>query len=284
MSDVVVLYHAACADGFGAAYAAWTVLGDDPIYLPVQYGQLPPDEASGSRRLYILDFSYDRETLLGLVGSNDLGVTVIDHHKTAREALDGLDEPGLEIRFNLEKSGAVLAWEYFHLSDPVPDLLRFVQDRDLWRWELPLSREASAALGSLPRDFETWDAWRIALDHPGSEAAQRFFQLGVAILDDHRIRVEHLASKAHWVEIAGHRVPAVNSPIFQSEIGERLCELHPDAPFAAVFSCPDQGSEVWSLRSRGGFDVSSVAKALGGGGHSAAAGFHRIRKTEDRCD
>lgn len=278
----VVLYHANCPDGFGAAYAAWTVLGDSATYLPVQYGQLPPGEAMTSDRLYILDFSYDRETILGLVGFNGRGVTIIDHHKTARTELEGLESPGLEVIFDLEKSGAVLAWEYFHPNEEIPDLLRYVQDRDLWRWKLPLSRQASAALGSLPKDFQVWDFWKMALDSPGSEMAQRFFQRGVAILDDHQIHVESLAAKAHWVEIAGYRVPVVNSPLFQSEIGEELCRLHPEAPFAAVFFCIDQEKEVWTLRSRGGFDVSQIATLFDGGGHVAASGFVRLRNRNDR--
>lgn len=33
----------------------------------------------------------------------------------------------------------------------------------------------------------------------------------------------------------------------------------------------------WGTRSRGGFDVSEVAKALGGGGHKAAAGWTEKR-------
>jgi len=56
-----VLYHANCPDGFCAAWAAYTVFGDDAEYLPVQYGQDPPDVAGN--RVYIVDFSYKREVM-----------------------------------------------------------------------------------------------------------------------------------------------------------------------------------------------------------------------------
>ena len=35
----LVIYHAHCTDGFGAAFAAWMKLGDDAEYVPMQYGQ-----------------------------------------------------------------------------------------------------------------------------------------------------------------------------------------------------------------------------------------------------
>jgi oligoribonuclease NrnB/cAMP/cGMP phosphodiesterase (DHH superfamily) len=278
----VILYHADCADGFGAAFAAWSSLGDDAAYIPVQYGSPPPPAAWEAERMYILDFSYDRQTIGRLARSVAHGVTVLDHHKTAREELlEALGDPGTEIIFNMDHSGAVLSWNYFHPGEPVPLLLRYVQDRDLWRWELPSSREFSAALAVEPRDFRRWDEIdRLTrdLNAPGSlHWLFGFLDRGKAILSAQRQHVESLASNAHWVEIAGHRVPAVNSPIWQSEIGERLCELHTEAPFAAIFMITEPGVEVWSLRSRNGFDVSAVARSLGGGGHAAAAGFKRPR-------
>lgn len=42
MMKTYVLYHAHCADGFGAAYAAWLKLGNDAQYVPVKYGDPPP--------------------------------------------------------------------------------------------------------------------------------------------------------------------------------------------------------------------------------------------------
>ena len=38
MTDSLILYHADCDDGFGAAYAAWLSLGDSAEYQPVYYG------------------------------------------------------------------------------------------------------------------------------------------------------------------------------------------------------------------------------------------------------
>jgi uncharacterized protein len=272
MSDsTIVLYHAACADGFGAAFAAWTVLKDSAVYIPVQYGQpYPPEIEGGVARLFILDFSYPR-AVLGRLAECASEILVLDHHKTAREELEGLPFA----RFDLEKSGAVLAWEHFHPGEGVPMLLRYVQDRDLWRWELPASREFSARLAATPRAF---DHWEYLLNVAENESARvQFCREGGAILLAQRVHVATLCDRAYWTEVDGHRVPCVNTPLFQSEVGEELCRRHPDAPFAAVFSA-GEGEEYWSLRARGGFDVSAVAKRLGGGGHPAAAGFERARR------
>jgi len=76
-----------------------------------------------------------------------------------------------------------------------------------------------------------------------------------------------------WAELLGHRIPIVNSTEFRSEIANRLCEIYPEAPFAAAYYDNERGIRNWSLRSVGDFDVSAVAHELGGGGHRNASGF-----------
>jgi oligoribonuclease NrnB/cAMP/cGMP phosphodiesterase (DHH superfamily) len=157
-----VLYHGGCWDGFCAAWVAHGVLRGDVEYIPVQYEQDPPAVEQGSR-LYILDFSYDRGTMLFLA-KRVHALTVLDHHKTAQEALqdfadecvaNGLDVP--HIVFDMGKSGARLAWEHFRLGEQCPWLVRMVEDRDLWKWELPHSREVNAAIRSYPMTWDTFD-------------------------------------------------------------------------------------------------------------------------------
>lgn len=259
-----VLYHASCADGFGAAWAASRALPAGTLFLPVQYGQPLPDIPDGAD-VCILDFSYDRATLVDL-NERAHSLLVLDHHATAAKALDGL----LFARFTPESSGAVMAWEYFHES-PVPPLLRYVEDRDLWRWQLPGSREISRALRSQPMTFERWsDIAHFWEEHERTELVTT----GRILLQDEKQTVDRLVKHAAWLSIAGQRVPGINSSLLQSELGEALLASHPAAPFACVFFANEKGQWVHSLRSRpGGFDVSNVALSYGGGGHRAAAGF-----------
>src|SRR6187549_3257027 len=55
----VVLYHAECADGFGAAWALWRRF-PQARFLAVKHGVPPPDGLKGER-VVIVDFSYARE-------------------------------------------------------------------------------------------------------------------------------------------------------------------------------------------------------------------------------
>ena len=175
--------------------------------------------------------------------------------------------------FDTGHSGAYLAWRRFHPDEPVPELILYVEDRDLWKWEMPDSREVSAAIDSRPYDFAAWDR----LD-TGALALE-----GAAILRYQKIQVGRIAAGAHMVRIAGHRVPAACSPVLASEVCEELLRRFPDAPFSAVYRCQDAGSgrteRKWSLRGPGqkvqdqGINLAQLAEAFGGGGHPRAAGF-----------
>jgi hypothetical protein len=285
MIPVFVLYHANCPDGFAAAWAAWMSLGDSATYQPVSYGQ-PLPEIPDSSEVYMVDFSYPRDVLEALAARCE--VTVIDHHKTAQTALDGLPYA----HFDMSKSGAVLTWEHFHPSEPVPEMLLYIQDRDLWQWQLPRSKEINAAMWKgTPRTFsawrEIWQFWSPTL----ITAKMRLIEAGEIIATYDALTVDGLCKHPHWMRILNWTVPAVASPVLQSEIGHQLLQLHPSAPFAVAYMTLDDGTFAYSLRSRADdFDVSVVAKEFGGGGHKAAAGFRAIdrftvhAKKEGRAD
>lgn len=285
MKDIVVLYHASCSDGFGSAYAAWKRLGDEAEYIPVQYGQDPPLKEPYPQRLYILDFSYPRP-VLSTLRDYISHVTVLDHHKTAREELEDLGKPanprhvdvalekesrGLFVAFNEEESGATLSWAYFFPMTRVPDLLRYVRDRDLWLWEQIKSREINAAIRSYPYVFTAWSELRSRIE----EEFGAIVEQGAAILRVEQKIVESICKNAWFSEIAEYRVPTVNTCNYQSEVGEALCFRNAEAPFSASYMDISPTERVFSLRSRGDFDVSTIAKKMGGGGHKNAAGFKR---------
>lgn len=263
---IYVLYHANCYDGFGAAWAAWRLLRDEGRYLPVKYGDPPPgpDVIPDGAFVAIADFSYPRETLLGFKAR--LGeLTVLDHHTTAQADLDGLDFA----HFDLKKSGARLAWEFWHPIDEAPPLIAYVEDRDLWRFRLRGSREVAAWLRSYPWDFAAWDECHAHL----IDSLDSVILEGTAILRFQSQQVSMMADNAWWMELGGHRVPVTNATVFFSEVGEKLCQRFSESPFAAYYLDRADGKRQWGLRSRGDFDCSAVAKEYGGGGHSGAAGW-----------
>lgn len=263
-----VLYHNNCYDGFGAAYAAWKKFGDSAAYKAVSYGEPFPELPQG--RIYILDFSYPKDVMLSAAETHKL--IVIDHHKTAQENFVGLEHPNIEAHFNMDKSGARMAWEYFHQvggvigGDEVPMLIQHIEDRDLWRFKLEKSKEIHKALVSYPMDFYLWDSFDI----------EKLKVEGVALERMYTQLVENICTSSWIGKIGDDDVPMVNTSIAWSEIGEALKKKYPDAKYVASFT-EFEKEVMWSLRSREDFDCSDVAKRFGGGGHRQAAGF-KIKK------
>ncbi len=281
----VCFYHANCADGFCAAWVVKSHLANCEL-IPVQYGQPLPDVIKyKDKRVYIVDFSYSPQEL-EIIAQSATWVVMLDHHKTAIDkwegepfANDGMvnfwrgddsDFPYIvKVVFDESRSGAMLAWDFFHKKDP-PKIVQYVQDRDLWQWKLPYSREINAWLATIPKNFVAWEHACKVLEHMPS-----FLECvtsGEAILRREQSIVESAVRNAVERTIAGYVVPVVNSATMQSEIGNELCK---GKPFAAIyFDDLKRNVRVWSLRScEGGLDVSEIAKKFGGGGHKHASGF-----------
>ncbi len=251
-APTLVLYHAECADGFGAAWAIWRRY-PNARYYAVNHGVAPPPDLAGEH-IVIVDFSYARP-ILENIAQSAASLVVLDHHITAAQTLADLPYA----YFDLTKSGAVLGWEWAH-DEPAPWLLRYIQDKDLWHWALPNSREISAALASYPFDFALWSSFQ----------QQDLECEGRAILRYENELVAKLASQATMVQFEGVIIPAVHSPLLTSQIGERLSNDH---PFCLIWH-DRNGRRYYSMRSReDGADVGSIAASFGGGGHTHAAGF-----------
>jgi nanoRNase/pAp phosphatase (c-di-AMP/oligoRNAs hydrolase) len=225
------------------------------IFEPVAYGD-PVPEYQSCDRIWIVDFSFPQEELLKIKQTTP-HVILIDHHDTAKADLVGLDWA----HFNNTKSGAVLTWE-FVWGTPVPELLLYIQDRDLWQWELPDSRAVNYALRHVPKDFYVWSNLRICdLKTDGKAMMKMADSL-----------VSSAVKKAVQLRLGHIDVYVVNSSDFASEIGNELASKSPSM-VGAVWHYDHAGFH-WELRSTDdGPHVGEVAKLYGGGGHANAAGF-----------
>lgn len=258
------IYHGNCADGFGAAWVVWAALGPQVEFHAGVYNQPPPDVTG--RDVFIVDFSYKRPVLLGMAAVAK-HITILDHHKTAAEDLQDLP-PGIEnlfAIFNMDRSGAMLTWEHFHGREEPPLLLKHIEDRDLWRFALPGTREVQANVFSYPYLFDVWDALMLRpIDTMIAEgrAIERKHQKDVA---------ELLKVTTRRMVIGGHEVPIANLPYIH--VSDAAHELAKGEAFAGCYWDTPKG-RVFGLRSTDtGVDVSEVAKGYGGGGHRNAAGF-----------
>ena len=272
----ICLFHAECTDGFGAAWAIWR-RWPNCTFIPATYGApLDLDDIEGKNILFV-DFSAPADVLRAMVDEGKArSVVVLDHHKSAQASLAGLpvmnlgevsDLEGVLVHFDMEKSGARLAWEFAFPTMFPPEVIRFIEDRDLWRFRYSSTKPFIVALNSYPQDFLVWERVTLDIDALVSD--------GDAILRANAAAVETMLRQAYEGDIAGHWIPLVNAPgQFASDIGHRLLEMNPMAPFAASWSRRADGLLQFSLRSEDHrTDVSEVAKLFGGGGHRNAAGF-----------
>jgi oligoribonuclease NrnB/cAMP/cGMP phosphodiesterase (DHH superfamily) len=272
MKPDICIYHDRCADGFTAAWAVRKKFGDSVQFVPGVYGEAPPDITG--KDVLLVDFSYKRP-VLEQMASVARTVTILDHHKTAAADLDGIGRfPNVDCTFDMNRSGAMITWEHFH-DKAAPNLVRYVQDRDLWHFALPGSREVSAFIFSYEYTFKNWDFLNSLLGTKEEDTfgIQQAIDGGGTIERKHfKDITELLAVSARPMLIGGHIVQVANLPYTMSS--DAAGKLGEGAPFGACYMDTAKG-RVFSLRSRGdaAIDVSDIAKSYGGGGHKNAAGF-----------
>ncbi len=257
----IVIFHGECWDGFGGGYAAWKKFGDDAEYVPMKHGFAAPDVAG--RDVYIIDFSFHHDVMEEII-KKARRVVALDHHVSAEQAT----KMAHEFVYELDHSGAVIAWKYFHPDEKVPELLLHIEDVDIWKWNLPHTAELMAYMGLAEYDFKLWD--QIAADWEDPKKLAAYVEKGSYLLKYEDAMVKRLIDGAMLVEFEGYNTLVVNSPVLHSEIGMRLTKLVP--PIAIVWS-EKTGIRRVSLRSDGTVDTTKLAAKYGGGGHRAASGF-----------
>jgi hypothetical protein len=265
-------FHAGCPDGFGAAWAVWRAWGAEGSYVPRGHDDtLEPADHVGELLVFV-DIAPPIRLLPDLAGAA-ARVVVLDHHVSARDLY--ARDPGAArvaatghhlVHFDLQHSGAILAWNHFHPETPPPELLRYVEDQDLWSWKLPRSEEVNATIGSYPRDFGTWEEL-------AARPIEELSAEGEPIVRAIRIDVGRALETAQPIRIGDRLAEAVNSRHNRALIGHELAKRAAfDPPWGVVYRIAGDRVDV-SLYSVGDLDVSKIAEEYGGGGHRNASGF-----------
>lgn len=305
----ILIYHSPCDDGFGAAWAAHQQWGDAIEYCPATYGKPAPDVTG--KHVLMADFSYPQATIEAMAAQAKTIVILDHHKtaQSSLESY-ALAEPRGTINycdvlpledwedcylwndaspfrtgdfgeprcarnvlaiFDMERSGARMAWEFCNPADPVPLLIKLIEDRDLWRFAISETRAFSLYLRSHPYDFGTWSRIAEQLETELEATMAQAF----AIEGFYDQKVAEIVRTAAWRPINNISVPVANCTwAFASDVAHALLEEHPTAPFAATYYDRGDGSRTFSLRSDDArMDVSAVARRYGGGGHRNAAGF-----------
>ncbi len=260
------IYHNNCLDGFGAAWAVRHALGHGVEFYKGIHQQ-PSPEVKG-RDVLLVDFSYKKAVLENML-KTAASITILDHHISAEQDLSDLLTSGkIKGLFDMNKSGAMLAWQWFNPEQQAPELIEYIQDRDLWLFKLEGTREINAALSSYPYDFKVWDK----LMASNTDELNALKRDGMAIERKLQKDIKQLiASGVRRMVIGGYDVPVLNAPsAYISDAGHIMSV---NEPFAACYWDHAKGRSFSLRSSENGIDVAEVAKKYGGGGHEKAAGF-----------
>jgi uncharacterized protein len=277
-----VLFHAKktepfspCIDGLFAAYAARIAMPRAKL-VPAVYNQKPTLNLSFGDRVFLLDVTYPAAVLESWADAGAV-VEVIDHHKTAMQDLSGLSDR-IVSQFDMSRSGAVLAWRRFVENFPLPQVYRYVQDRDLWTKGLPECDTIALGLSeimhgkTLEQCLGEIDRMPI-IDGVPEIGLVSIRDLGRSIEAERDRAIQQAIANSFTRLVLGEPVAFVvcegnRQHQAYSDIGHALLNARPDCRFAVV-----QTGRGWALRSNASHaDVSAIAKSLGGGGHRDASG------------
>lgn len=265
MKKIVVLYHKNCFDGFGGAWAAAKKFGNQAEYIGMKHGNTLPAAVLKNRQIYFIDFVFPLALMKKIIKEAEKTI-IIDHHITAKKIIKLADD----CLFDINHSGAVLAWKYFHPKKTVPKLLLYIEDLDIWKWKLPYTAEIISYLSLYDFNFSVWS--RMVEKIGKNEERKKIVRDGKIMIKYRDSIVQKIVKEAEAVRFEGRNVLAVNSSdrTLVSYIGNELAKKHP--PFSVIWFSRQEKLFV-SLRSIKGFDVSKIAQKYGGGGHKTAAGF-----------
>lgn len=267
----LVLYHGhKCPDGFAAALAAWLYYDGKAEFVGLDHGDIKSvDDLPNlhGRAVYILDFSF-AEPIMRDIETRAAKLVMLDHHLSAAEKLSGFVCRCGVVHFDMKKSGSRLAWEFFHPTQPVPDLVRLVEDRDIWVWQYPESAGFLAALDMEPYEFERWQT---LANLSGADLAA-YVARGCAMDEKFSQLAQGIAEAAQPLEFNGIQGLMVNAPgVFHSLVGDILCKK--SGTFGLMWTVDKNNVVKCGLRSKPGFNCIPLAASMGGGGHAQACGF-----------
>ena len=275
--------HKGCFDGHTAECIAGMFLKKAcpkkrVIFLQFAHGEpLPPDELIAGKNFLLCDFAFKRKQTEHLLAVTK-NLLVLDHHKTAQKELETV--PDENKVFDMSRSGAMITWSYFFPDVPPPLFVKYVQDRDIWTYEMPHTDQFVAWLSTVPmrsqsytnylKDDDLTEARISEKGGPMHELNRHYINMGIRSVGFSLIQIG-----SDMFMVAGLNCANIG---LKSDMGNRLMIEYPYVDCASV-SHHDMksGKNRYSLRStKTAYDCSKIAEFYGGGGHRNASGASSI--------
>lgn len=293
----IVFYHHPCLDGSAAAWAAYEAMGEVADYYPLDYNDVAANEALIAEKtqqadmVYFLDYHPPFRSLMQLLRRTD--VAVIDHHESTRREIGEIQHARLWKVLDMNHSGAMLAWQFFHPGKVAPKLFDTIEAIDLHDVErlggearfmaIAAALDAMIPLADLPT----------AIAHLRADASteeETLYGQGKPLAERQKQRAEALTANATWyaVDYNGQQlmVPFIEADMhtFGRALNPALRALPNRSkgfsgkytPVAGALQF-EAGQVRLNMRSNTGFDCAAFAEwlgkqsGLGGGGHIGAA-------------
>lgn len=300
LQEVIVYYHMPCNDGVAGAWCAWKAYNPCPFTNAKYIGCSPgkeiilDEDMVKNKTIYFIDILPTRN--IPFICKHAAYVVILDHHITNQEYIKELplkSFPNLHVVFDLERSGAQIAWDYFNSNYKRPWFINYIGDRDLWTWKLPDSKAVNTGLqnnGYLDSIEQVNAFYTKVRDISDDIAIKQCADSGYAV-ESYQKRVLDQASKKSVLLNFNDPVSGINTqcwagtinPELISDLGNILAERElPNGTqplFSVIYSYYILSDEYGlSLRSSNtsatAADVSKIAKNIDaqGGGHKHAAG------------
>ena len=233
-------------------------------------------------KLFITDISVKKELADALNNVSDK-VILLDHHKTAL----WLNEyPFALVQVEDESvgkmCGAYLFYEYlkknheeFNDTLALKLFVKYVRMYDTWEWKEKYDNIIPKRLNDL-----------MYMDGPNEFIDKMVYRLGnnLFIFDDTdlmKLQIEqtyinsYIAQKNETLIVNDslfpeHIVGIVFADKYISELGNKLCELHPELDFVVLINMSTLTVSYRTVKDN--LDLSAIAKGFGGGGHPKASG------------
>lgn len=280
-------YHSNCYDGYGAYWALRTYLQLNNLkaeYYPVTYGN--KIEVPKNSLCIFSDFCPDSEEVLKEFSDNNL-VIILDHHKTAEDKL--LNKPKLDFSFNtvldkynkgekglyclfdMNQSGAGITYRYMFNNSDVPNMIKLIEDRDLWKFAYSESKYFHAYLTSKPFDYDTYN--NILNDSSTREGLLKIIESGKSLVEYSDSLVSKICEPIIIKEVNGKRVGIVNVTSHWAEAGEYSVNKYKLDYYVSLTLNFKDNLIKGSVRRPNGLSTIPLAERFKGGGHKGASGF-----------
>jgi oligoribonuclease NrnB/cAMP/cGMP phosphodiesterase (DHH superfamily) len=266
----IAIYHKDCSDG---TTAAAVVLRKFPnaLLFPLSHGFESIELEPIMKIAKIGDSIFTVDCALGAREFLKAGFTVtsIDHHVGGETEYKELAKQNSAFTFIFDnnKSGASLTWDYFFPDEKKPEIIKLVEDRDLWRWKYG---EKTKNVGySLHMFMNKPEEVLKFFD----DSLEKLEKEGSVISGFMKTMIDHSVEKTEpiVVHIGNYNVPFYNITVNKSESGNLIATKVGKA--VGLFTI-DGDSVTISFRSLDGQSPSALelSKAVGAGGHKNASG------------